>query len=47
MPATLMTKETTESLDTEMKLSIFNLLKEEPRNFMDRVRNSWEDWINR
>lgn len=47
IPATVMTRETAESLDSEMKLSIFNLLKEEPRNLMDRVKNSWEEWINR
>ena len=47
IPASLLTQETAESLDNEMKLSIFNLLKEEPRNFMDRVKNSWEEWISR
>lgn len=47
IPATLLTQETEESLDNEMKLSIFNLLKEEPRNFIDRVKNSWEEWISR
>jgi len=47
IPATAMTRETAESLDSEMKLSIFNLLKEEPRNLMDRIKFSWEEWINR
>jgi len=47
IPVPLMSKETTESLENEMKLSIFNLLKEEPKNFVDRVRNSWEEWVNR
>lgn len=47
IPAVAMTKETAESLDSEMKLSIFNLLKQEPKNFMDKVKNSWEEWINR
>ena len=47
IPGVLMSQETTESLDNEMKLSIFNLLKEEPRNLLDRVKNSWEEWINR
>ncbi len=47
MPAAVMSRETAESLDNEMKLSIFNLLKEEPRNFMDKVKNSWEEWISR
>lgn len=47
MPATLMSKETAESLENEMKLSVFNLLKEEPKNFMDKVKNSLEEWLNR
>ena len=47
IPAGLMSKETAESLNNEMKLSIFNLLKQEPKNFMERVKNSWEEWVNR
>ena len=47
IPAGLMSQETAESLNNEMKLSIFNLLRQEPRNFMERVKNSWEDWVNR
>lgn len=39
--------ETIDSLETEMRQSIFNLLKEEPKNFLDRVKLSWEEWINR
>ncbi|MBA2405190.1 MAG: hypothetical protein H0V66_10500 [Bdellovibrionales bacterium] len=47
IPAQVMSQETAQSLDTEMKLSIFNLLKEEPKNFVDQVKNAWEEWINR
>jgi len=47
IPKAVMTKETSDSLDNEMKLSIFNLLKQDPKNFMDKVKNSLEDWINR
>ena len=47
IPAGLMSKETAESLNNEMKLSIFNLLRQEPKNFMERVKNSWEEWVNR
>lgn len=47
IPATLMSKETAESLDNEMKLSVFNLLKEEPKNFLDKMKNSWEEWLSR
>lgn len=47
IPAVALNKESAEALDNEMKLSIFNLLKEEPRNFTDKVKNAWEEWINR
>ena len=47
IPAGQMSKESAESLNNEMKLSIFNLLKQEPKNFMERVKNSWEEWLNR
>ena len=47
MPAATLTAQGLESLENEMKQSIFNLLKEEPKNMMDRVKNSWEEWINR
>lgn len=47
IPAPVMSQETAESLNNEMKLSIFNLLKQEPKNFMDRLKNSWEEWVNR
>lgn len=47
IPAATMSAQNLESLESEMKQSIFNLLKEEPKNLMDRVKNSWEEWINR
>lgn len=47
MPAATLSTQGLESLEGEMKQSIFNLLKEEPRNLVDRVKNSWEEWINR
>lgn len=47
IPATALSAETLSSLENEMKLSIFNLLKEEPKNFLDRVKDSWEEWTNR
>lgn len=47
MPAAALSASGLEALENEMKQSIFNLLKEEPRNLMDRVKSSWEEWINR
>lgn len=47
LPAATLSAQGLESLEGEMKQSIFNLLKEEPKNLMDRVKSSWEEWINR
>lgn len=47
MPGTMMSAEIAESLDNEMKLSIYNLLKEEPKNFLEKVKFAWEEWISR
>lgn len=47
IPSIEMSSQALESLEGEMKLSIFNLLKEEPKGLLDRVKISWEDWINR
>ncbi|MFP5386074.1 MAG: hypothetical protein ACLGHN_08355 [Bacteriovoracia bacterium] len=47
IPVAVLSEETQESLENEMKASIFNLLKEEPRSFWDSVKNKWEEWITR
>ena len=47
MPGATLSKEALESLENEMKLSVLNLLKEEPRNLIDSMKNTWEEWINR
>ncbi len=39
--------DTQSSLENEMKLSAFNLLKEEPKNFWEQIKNSFVDWFNR
>lgn len=36
-----------ESLDHEVRLSVFHLLKEEPRNFVENLKLRWEEWTNR
>jgi len=46
IPAGLLTKESQESMESEMRTSIYNLIKEEPRGFMDTVRIKWEDFLN-
>lgn len=47
IPATSLSPEGLSALENEMKQSIFNLLKEEPKNFWDRLKDSWEEWANR
>lgn len=47
IPAMPMSADVAESLDNEMKLSIFNLLKEEPKNFLEKVKFAWEEWLSR
>lgn len=47
IPRATISDESSEALENEMRQSIFNLLKLEPKNFWGRVQNNWEDWINR
>lgn len=47
IPATALSYDANESLENEMKQSIFNLLlKEEPRSFFGKVQDRWEEWIS-
>lgn len=46
MPAAQLTSAARESLEHEMKASIFNLMKEEPRGLWDSLRIKWEDFRN-
>ena len=47
IPVAILTRESAESLENEMRASIFNLLKEEPRGMFDSLRIKWEEFINR
>ena len=47
IPVAVFSKETKESIESEMHASIFNLLKEEPKGFFDSLRIRWEEWRNR
>lgn len=47
IPAINPEPETQASIEAEMKLSVFNLLKTEPKNFLENVRNKFEEWSNR
>lgn len=47
IPVVHLSKESAETLENEMRSSIFNLLKEEPRGLWDSLRIKWEEWITR
>lgn len=47
IPAAVLSPETREGLENEIKASIFNLMKEEPKGLIDRIRIKWEEFRNR
>jgi anti-sigma-K factor RskA len=47
IPAPTLSLEGLSSLEGEIKLSIFHLLKESPKNFWDKIKERWEDWSSR
>lgn len=47
IPATSPSLEIQESLENEMRLSAYHLLKEEPKSFWERIQNQFEEWSNR
>ncbi len=47
IPSMAMSHETQESLENEMRSSIFNLLKEEPKTLIDSLKLKWEEWSSR
>lgn len=47
IPSVQLSKESSETLENEMRASIFNLLKEEPKGLLDGLRIKWEEWTSR
>src|SRR5262249_2276296 len=47
IPNPELSRESAESLENEMRASVFNLLKEEPKGFFDNLRIKWEEFTNR
>lgn len=47
IPGAQLSQESYDSIARELKASVFNLLKEEPKSFFDGVRIRWEEWVNR
>lgn len=44
IPRVQASRRTLESLDTEIKQSVFNLLKREPKNFWEDLKDRFEEW---
>ena len=47
IPSQSPTYETHESLEGELKQSVFNLLKEDQRTLLNRIQDKWEEFVNR
>lgn len=47
IPQVSLSEEALDSLSSEMRSSIFNLIKDEPKGFWDNLRIKFEEWLNR
>lgn len=47
IPKASLSSEAMEGMENEIKASIFNLLKPEPKTFLEGLGLKWEEWINR
>jgi len=47
IPQAILARESAETLENEMRASVFNLLKEEPKGLFDSMRIKWEEFVNR
>ena len=47
IPAPIMARDSLDSLETEIRESVLNLLREEPRNLRGRIQDAWEEWLSR
>jgi anti-sigma factor RsiW len=47
IPVVEFTPRAQESIDYEIKQSVFNLLKRRPKNFWESLKDRYEEWISR
>ncbi len=47
IPTPVIARDTLDSLENEIRESVLNLLREEPRNAWGRVKDAWEEWLSR
>lgn len=47
IPTPLIAREALDALETEVRESIMNLLRDEPRNLRGKIKDAWEEWLSR
>ncbi len=47
IPTPVIARDSLDSLENELRESVLNLLREEPRNFWGRMKDAWEEWLSR
>lgn len=47
IPTPIIARDSLDSLENEIRESVLNLLREEPRNFWGRMKDAWEEWLSR
>lgn len=47
IPTPVIARHALDSLENEIRESVLNLLRDEPRNFWGRVKDAWEEWLSR
>ncbi len=47
IPTPLIAREALDALETEIRESIMNLLRDEPRNLRGKIKDAWEEWLSR
>ncbi len=47
IPAPMMARDALDTLENEIRESVLNLLREEPRNLRGRMKDAWEEWLSR
>jgi len=47
IPEIELSSRTRASLHSEIKASVFNLLRQEPKSFVEDVKDRFEEWLNR
>lgn len=47
IPAPVIARDQLDSLENELRESVLNLLREEPRDAWARFKDAWEEWLSR